>query len=105
MSIQTITDTAMFDQVTGTGVCLVDFSAVWCGPCKAQEPVLEKLAAAFEGRATVAAVDVDKNPEAAARMKIMSIPTLLLFREGQEVNRFVGLQSENVLSDAIQQVL
>jgi len=105
MSIQNIADPAMFAQITGSGVCLVDFSAVWCGPCKAQEPVLEKLAADFEERATVAAVDVDKNPETAARMKILSIPTLLLFREGQEVDRFVGLQSEKVLSDAIQRVL
>ncbi|MFO8048727.1 MAG: thioredoxin [Desulfosudaceae bacterium] len=105
MTIETITDKKRFDQVTGSGTCLVDFNAVWCGPCKAQEPVLEKLAADFDGRVTFAAVDVDRNPDAAALMKVMSIPTLVLFREGKEMNRFVGLQSENVLSEAIEQML
>ncbi|BAS28367.1 thioredoxin [Limnochorda pilosa] len=69
---------------------LVDFWADWCMPCRAIAPVVERMAQEYAGRLRVAKLDVDANPEIAARYGVMSIPTLLLFRGGQEVHRHVG---------------
>ena len=75
---------------SATGVALVDFWAEWCGPCLALGPTVDKLAEDFAGQATVAKVQVDENPELAERFGIRSIPTLIFFRDGQEVDRVVG---------------
>ena len=69
---------------------LVDFSAAWCGPCKMIAPVVEQLAEEFKGQAKVVAVDVDEHSEVASKYGIMSIPALVLFKGGQEVDRIVG---------------
>jgi thioredoxin 1 len=105
MSVQKITNQADFDSAIKEGVCLIDFNAVWCGPCKAQEPIIKKLSGDFEGRAVIAEVDVDQNQETAVKFGIQSIPTLVLFKNGQEINRFIGLQSEEVLNKTIESVL
>jgi thioredoxin 1 len=76
--------------VNASGVTLVDFWAPWCGPCRALAPSLERLAAAFSGRAKVGKVEVDQNPELAERFGVRSIPTLVFFRDGREVDRIVG---------------
>ncbi|MCF8028505.1 MAG: thioredoxin [Desulfobacteraceae bacterium] len=94
--------TEAFDKATADGVCLVDFNAPWCGPCKAQAPVLGELAASFADRAAVVAVDVSENRNIAQRFGIQSIPTLVVFREGREKERFVGLQPRDVLAGAIE---
>lgn len=73
---------------------LVDFWATWCGPCRMQGPIIEQMAA--EGY-NVGKLDVDENPDIARRYNVMSIPTLILFRDGQEVQRFVGLQTKDRL--------
>lgn len=80
---------------------LVDFWAPWCGPCRAQGPILDQLAASEAGRAVIAKLDVDEAPEVAERFGVRSIPTLLVLRHGAEVARFVGVQSAASLSAAL----
>lgn len=80
---------------------LVDFWAQWCGPCKAQGPILDQVAAAQGDRAVVAKLDVDDAPEIAEAHGVRSIPTLLVFRHGREVARLVGLQSGAALASAL----
>ena len=105
MAVERLETMEAFEKATGEGVCLVDFSAPWCGPCKAQDPIIETLAGDFDGRALIAEVDVSETREIAQRFGIQSIPTLVLFRGGREMERFVGLQPPEVLTDAIEDVL
>lgn len=78
---------------------LVDFWAPWCGPCRMLVPVVERLAEKFAGKMKVGKVNVDENPNTAARFGIMSIPTLILFKGGKEVERVIGAMPEPVLSE------
>ena len=80
-----------FDSVTSSGLVLVDFWATWCGPCRMQAPILEEFDKQMEGRVKVCKLDVDQVPSVAQRFGVMSIPTVVLFENGQEKNRSVGL--------------
>ena len=82
-----------FDAAVASGTVLVDFWATWCGPCRMLAPVIERLAADFDGKATVAKVDVDQCPALAMRYNIQSIPTVILFKDGQPVQTIIGLRS------------
>ncbi len=75
-------------------ITVVDFWAVWCGPCKAIAPVIEELAAELAQKANIGKVNVDENPEVTRDCNILNIPTLLLFKNGKEAARMVGLQSK-----------
>ncbi|MDO4328356.1 MAG: thioredoxin [Lachnospiraceae bacterium] len=77
---------------------LVDFYADWCGPCKMLAPAVEAAAEEFAGKVTVGKLNIDENIDIAERYGVMSIPTLILFQGGKEVNRMVGLQSKDALS-------
>lgn len=79
------------------GPVLVDFYAPWCGPCKMLAPVLEQLAGEFSGRVKFAKLNVDDAPELAGRYDITGVPTLMLFRDGQMIERIVGLPSPRAL--------
>lgn len=90
-----------FNQSIENGVSLVDFWAPWCGPCKMQLPIVEELATELEGQATIGKINVDEQPELAAQFGVMSIPTLILFKDGQPVDKMVGLQSKDALKTKI----
>jgi thioredoxin 1 len=92
-----------FAKQVKTGLTLVDFWAPWCGPCRMQTPVLEQLAAKVEGKATIAKVNVDEEPEMAAEYAIRSIPALILFKDGAPVQQLIGLQQESKLLDLIEE--
>ena len=99
-SVLTITDES-FDKVVENGVTIVDFWAEWCMPCRMQAPIMESLAKNVAGKATISKLNVDDNPETAARFGITGIPTSVLLKDGKEVQRFVGVQSEDALRAAI----
>lgn len=80
---------------------LVDFSATWCGPCQKIAPIVDELAEEYSGRAKVASVDVDNNQELATRFGIMSVPTLMIVKEGEIVNKWIGFTSKQVMMDAL----
>ncbi len=86
-----------FDKEIASGVTLVDFWATWCGPCRMQAPILEAFEAEMGAQIKVAKVDVDENPEIAYRYQIASIPTLMLFKDGEPVAKRVGVQSIDAL--------
>ena len=100
-----IPDTGQFESAISHGVALVDFNAPWCAPCRAQHPIIEKLSEEFKGRASVLEINVDENQQTAMHLGIASIPTLIIFKDGKEVTRFVGLQNAESLSSAIQRTL
>jgi len=96
---------AEFNINIADGVTLVDFWAPWCGPCRMQTPILEELAASVDGRAKIAKVNVDEAGGVASGFGIQAIPTLMLFKDGKEVRRFIGVQSRETLTDAVSSAL
>ncbi len=83
------------------GVTLVDFWAPWCGPCKLQGTILDDMAGQVEQGVTIAKVNVDSDPEIAAQFSVQSIPTIVIFKNGQAVQRFVGVQNQETLTAAL----
>ncbi|OZI11783.1 thioredoxin [Bacillus sp. FJAT-42315] len=100
MAIVNATDQS-FSTETESGLVLVDFWAPWCGPCKMIAPVLEELDAELNGKAKVVKIDVDDNQETAGKFGVMSIPTLILFKDGQPVDKVIGFQPKEALAELI----
>jgi thioredoxin 1 len=84
---------------------VVDFWAAWCGPCRMVGPIIDEVSAEYEGKAVVGKVDVDSNQEFAAKYGVRNIPTVLVFKDGEIVNRQVGVSPKNVYTDAIDALL
>lgn len=84
------------------GVTLVDFFAVWCGPCKMAAPVLDELSVDMQGKAKIFKVDVDRNPELAQRYGISSVPTMILFKNGRAIEKIVGFQPKTTLKSKLE---
>lgn len=84
---------------------LVDFWATWCGPCKMIAPTIEQLASDYHGKARIGKVDIDQNQEVAMQHGIQAIPTILIFKNGEVVNRFQGVSPKVALSEALDAAL
>jgi len=98
MSDVTITDANFDEEVTKYDKpVLVDFWAVWCGPCQMQGPIVEEVAKALDGKVKVGKVNVDENPAVSQKFGIMSIPTIMIFKSGTVVKQFIGVQSKETL--------
>ncbi|MDR4889167.1 thioredoxin [Bacillus sp. HNG] len=100
MAITNVTD-QNFDTETKEGVVLADFWAPWCGPCKMIAPVLEELDSEIGDKVKIVKLDVDDNQETAAKFGVMSIPTLLVFKNGEVVDKVVGYQPKEALADRL----
>ena len=94
-------DSASFDEAVKQGKVLVDFWAPWCGPCKMQTPILEKVKGAIGEAAVIAKVNVDENPDLAAKFSVRSIPTLLLLEDGELKETMVGLKQQAELVELL----
>ena len=93
---------AEFPATVQQGVTLVDFWAPWCGPCRMIAPVLDELAGELQGKARIVKINVDENPDVAGSFGVMSIPTLILFKDGKAINKIVGGQPKPQLKAFIE---
>ena len=98
--VKTFTD-ANFGDLVKSGVVLVDFGATWCAPCRRLEPTVDQLAEEYDGRVTVAKMDIDENPMTPPKFMVRGIPTILLFKNGDLKETMVGLSSKDDLSKMI----
>ena len=97
-----ITDSSFQDTVLKSDKpVLVDFWAVWCGPCRTLGPIIEEVASDFEGKAVVGKVDVDNNQEISMQYGIRNIPTVLIFKNGEVVDKLVGVAPKEVVAEKL----
>jgi thioredoxin 1 len=100
-----ITDANFEELIKSDKPVLVDFYADWCGPCRMLAPHISRLADEFKGRATVGKLDTDANPDAAERYGIMSIPTVMVFKNGEKIGKSVGLIRYDALKETLEKAI
>lgn len=107
MSLVIEADDSNFEEevVAVSGPVLVDFSATWCGPCKKLEPIVKEIASEYTGRLKVVKVDVDKARDTAAKFAVMSVPTLIFFRDGKVRDQVTGVLPKRAISERVDKVL
>ncbi len=103
--IESTTATWDNDVLNEKGLVLVDFWAVWCGPCRMVAPTVEELAKEYTGKLKVVKLNTDENPEVATKYKIMGIPTLMFFKDGEKVEQVVGAVPKAQLKDKLESLL
>lgn len=99
--IQHFTEENFRDEIKN-GVVLVDFYAEWCGPCKMLGPILEEVAGQVKGKARIGKLDIEKAQQVTSDFQVTSVPTLILFKDGEEIDRVVGLKDADTLSSMIE---
>lgn len=106
MALINVTDLDFEEKVIkNTLPVFVDFFAPWCGPCKMAEPVIEELAKDYEGKAIIAKINVDENPLTSSKFDVMSIPTTIMFKGGQEVGRQTGFSGRQTFEELIKKAV
>ena len=104
-NVLTLTDSNFDETIKASSVVLVDFWAAWCGPCKMIGPIVEEIAKEYAGKLTVGKLNVDENTSVSAEHGIMSIPTLLFFKDGKLAERIVGYKSKTDLAKIVDKML
>lgn len=101
--VMTVTKDNFESEVVNSGKpVLLDFWASWCGPCRAVAPIMDELASQFEGKAKIGKINVDEQSELSAKFRIMSIPTVMLFKDGQMVEKIIGARSKEDFAKLIE---
>lgn len=100
-----LTDETFGATIGGDKPVLVDFWAPWCGPCKMLGPVIEQIANEYAGKAVICKLDTDEHRQAAIQFSISAIPTVILFKNGQMIKKWVGLTQKNILTAAIDEAM
>lgn len=90
-----------FEEKTSTGVSVVDFWAEWCGPCRIIAPIIDELSSEYDGKALVGKLNVDHNPDVSYRLGVRSIPTIMVFKDGELYKKQVGTTTKKALADMI----
>jgi thioredoxin 1 len=98
--VKTLSD-SNFDESIKQGVVLVDLWAEWCGPCRRLAPTVDALASEYDGRATVAKLNIDENPETPSKYRVLGIPTLLVFKDGELADTLVGLRAKEEIASTL----
>lgn len=102
----TLTDKNFDEEVVKSDIpILIDFWAVWCGPCQMQNPILEEIAREYDGKVKIGKLNVDENPASAGKYGVISIPTLILFKGGQIVKQMIGVQSKETLVEEFKKII
>lgn len=102
--VKHLSDTT-FNEAIAQGVTLVDFFADWCGPCRMIAPIISELAEEYEGKATIAKLDIESSQEITSTFQVTSIPTLILFKDGAELERVVGVRDKEALANLLKRAL
>ena len=97
-----VTDSNFEDTLKNNKLVFVDFWANWCGPCRALAPTIVELAKEYSGKVLIGKLDVDENPVTAEKFQVFSIPTMIVFKDGKEAERLVGLCPKNRIADTLQ---
>ncbi len=101
-----VTDSNFEQEVVNSDIpVIVDFWAIWCGPCKMIEPIMEEFAREYDGKVKIASLDVDHNPNIAVKYGIRSIPTVLLFKDGKIIEQIIGAYPKSYFQDKITKIL